>query len=116
MPFENLIGVMCVINLASYCITTKLSTGILRRYEKTSFFMFIIHPFFLAVVWKLLSVSMRRLFGDADITGIEFVNSHPILTLTLFFTKIILAAVMSVLTYHGLTRISPRLSKLICGR
>lgn len=116
MPFENLIGVMCVINLASYCITTKLPAEIFYRYEKTSFFMFIIHPFFLAVVWKLLSVSVVRLFGDADITGIEFVNSHPILTLTLFFTKIILAAVMSVLTYLVLTRLSPRLSKLICGR
>lgn len=116
MPFENLIGVMCVINLASYCITTKLSIGIFYRYEKTSFFMFIIHPFFLAVVWKLLSVSMVRLFSGADITGIEFVNSHPIITLTLFFTKIILAAAMSVLTYLCMTRISPRLSKLICGR
>lgn len=116
MPFENLIGVMCVINLASYCITTKLPAGILYRYEKTSFFMFIIHPFLLAVVWKLLSVSMVRFFGHADITGIEFVNSHPIITMTLFFTKIILAAAMSVLTFQVLTRISPRLSKLVCGR
>lgn len=116
MPIEDLLGVICVINLAAFLTSTRFSFDFLRRYEKVSFFMFIIHPFFLAIVWRLLTMGMTRLFGVENITGIEFVNSHPLTILTLFFSKIAVAAVLSVLAYHAIARVSPRLSKLICGR
>lgn len=116
MPFENLIGAICIINCAAYCTMSNLSLKIFHKYEKTSFFMFIIHPFFLAVVWSVLSLFIRHLYGQTDISRVEFVNSHPVLTLSLFSAKIAIAAVLSILTYHAITKISPRLSKLICGR
>lgn len=116
MPFENLIGVMCLINLTAYFIKGNISFGLFRRYERTSFFMFIIHPFFLAVVWKVLSMLVIHLTGSESITSIEFVNSHPILTLAIFFTKVALAAILSVITYNIITRLSPRLSRIVCGR
>lgn len=116
MPVENLLGVMCVINLASYLTTLHTSTEFLSRYGKFSFFMFVIHPFFLAIVWRLMTAGTYMLWGADNITSIEFVNSHSLLTLTLFFSKIAIAAVLSVLVYNVITRISPRFSRLICGR
>lgn len=116
MPLENLLGVMCVINIAAYCTAAGLSLAIFHKYEKTSFFMFIIHPFLLAVVWRFLIIAASCIYGTADINSLEFVNCHPVATLFIFFTKITIAAILSIWIYHALTRVSPRLSRLICGR
>lgn len=95
---------------------TKGGKNYTASLESTSFFVYVIHPFFLGVTWALLSKVVCMIFSLDDVTTIAFANQHPIVVLLMFFGKIIIAIVISVFIYKILVRISPGFVKLICGR
>lgn len=101
-------------------LTRKYMIGGGKNYtsslEPTSFFVYVIHPFFLGVAWALLSKSCCMIFSVDDVMTIAFANQYPIVVLLMFFGKIIIALAVSIVIYKILVRISPRLAKLICGR
>lgn len=88
----------------------------LGSFESTSFFVYVIHPFFLSVAWTLLSKISCLVFSVEDVTSLAFANQHPIVLLLMFFGKILAALVVSIVIYKMIAHISPRLAKQICGR
>lgn len=122
-PIGSLIFPVCVlfmvVSLLNFAVWyygknfgKKLSLGL----ESSSFFLFVIHPFFLGVIWAALSALSIRIFHVADIMSVDFVNAHPLYTLILFFSKVLIAALISILTYKIINKTSPRISKFLCGR
>lgn len=86
------------------------------RLESTSFFVYVVHPFFLGVAWTLLSKICSKVFSVEDVASLAFANQHPIVLLLMFFGKILAALVVSIVIYKMIAHISPRLAKQICGR
>lgn len=115
-PFWVFSGVVTIVNLAYAYVQKGRSRKFFLKYEDTSFFLYMIHPFYLGLVWAILSGAAARWFGVESIASVSFVDAHPIVALMLFFAKVAIAACISMLTFRILARLSPRLTKIFCGR
>lgn len=115
-PIFTFVGVITLLNLAAYYERKEYSKRLFIKYEKSTFFLFIIHPFFLGLVWTSLNILTMKVFHVNNIMSIETVNNQPLLTLALFFLKVLLATVCSLITFKMINMTSPKLSKILCGR
>lgn len=115
MPVFILVGCVAVIDFAAWWIFSDRELSLSLKYENASFFLYIIHPFFLSIVWSMLT-SLVSTFIDFNGFTISFVNSHPIISIVLFFIKVGLAVLISLLTYKTMKFIFPKTTALLCGR
>ncbi len=115
MPVFILIGCGAIIDFAAWWILSDKKYSFCVKYENTSFFLYIIHPFFLGVVWYCITYVVS-LFMEFDGYTISFVDSHPFLSISLFLIKVALTALISILAYKIIRKVFPSTTNLLCGR
>lgn len=115
-PLWTIFGTISVMNMASCLLKREINTSVLTKYEDVSFFVYIIHPFFLGLVWTMMIMVFRHVFGVATLEDIGFANSHGAMLVILFLLKVMLSVGLCIVTYKMIRRVSPQTIKILCGR
>jgi len=115
MPLFIFVGCGAILDIAAWWVLSNKKLTFSLMFENYSFFLFIIHPFFLGVVWSILS-RLTSLFVEFNGYTLSFVNSYPLFSICLFFIKVAVAVLLSVLTYRLLMITFPKVTKTLCGR
>ncbi|WP_336533514.1 acyltransferase [Bacteroides acidifaciens] len=114
-PLWTITGVITAFNIAVAYVKIKGGEGY-SLISNSSFFLYMIHPFVLAMVGMILTVAACKLFHVDSISDVAFVDVYPIFTLLLFFVKVLVSIVISVIVYNILVYICPWFARVICGR
>ena len=114
-PFYTFFSVSAV-----YALVGKYVLGGGKNYlaplESSSFFVYIIHPFFLGLVWTIINKVVCNIYSVNSIITLDFANNHPISVIVFYLCKVLLSIVISAYLYKVINKISPKFVKLLCGR
>lgn len=116
-PFFIFVGVITTINYASHLVLKypKQSELIIQN-SGGAFLIYILHPFYLAIVTKVIIAIALLLFSIDTLDSISFCNNYPYAYILIYFTKILGAITLCFLTYYITKRFFPNLLKYLCGR
>ena len=116
-PFFIFVGVITIINCASYVLLKFPRQGeLLINNSSSAFLIYVLHPFYLAIISKGLISLFQRLFSIDSFESIGFCNNFPFVFILIYFIKIVGAIILCILTYNIARRFFPNILKYLCGR
>lgn len=116
-PCWVLCGSITFLNIEQLYLKSNIfKSNIFNGIEKSAFFLYVVHPFFLSLVWTCVTKAICLIYSTDSITDLAFVEAHPVVYILAYFFKVFGAIVISVVIYKIMARFFPKTTQFLCGR